>query len=481
MTELEKANEYIKKEMKNANDRYRPKYHFTPIVGWMNDPNGFVFYKDNYHIFYQYNPYDIKWGPMHWGHAISKDLLHWKREDVALCPDKNYDNYQGCFSGSAIEKDGKLYIMYTGVSLGKQTQNIALLDDDGKLIKYSGNPVIGEHNLPSGYDINDFRDPDVIKIGNVYYAIVGCKRKDKSSSLLLFKSEDLFKWNYINDVFTQKLYNDGMMECPNIIQIDGYDVVIYSPQYQYKEAEKAHKNIHSVMYLVGKMNYELGLFERMSAPRELDLGFDFYATQVTKNYDGTPLLIAWANMWDRSYPSSKDGWVGALSLPRILSIKNGKLIQKPIDTSSIIKEIYDYDVNEVSTIINENSSFELMIEIDANLINQFSICFAKDGDEETRLSYFKKDDTFIFDRSSSGQEIRNNDDSLSSIRSAKRMSSNETLSLRIIVDVSTIEIFIDDGDITFTGTIYKNKPHYDVEFKSDELKAFKKVKLKIYK
>lgn len=482
MTELEKANMYMKEKKQQTKERYRPKYHLSPPVGWMNDPNGFVQYQQQYHVFYQYYPYDTKWGPMHWGHAVSKDLLHWRREAIALCPDKPYDDELGCFSGSALEKDGELYIMYTGVSHNQQTQNIAILKEDGTFRKYAGNPVIDERNLPQDFLIQNSRDPNMIEINGIYYVVIGSRRKDDGSALLLFKSSDLLHWEYVNVIYTLKLPNKGIMECPNILRIDDQDVIIYSPQFENTEGEKANKNIHSVKYVIGKMDYQKGLFTSHDAPRELDLGFDFYATQTMKNEKGQVLLMAWANMWDRTYPSARDGWVGALSLPRVLSIRHDSLIQTPIDMSSIIKEvIHEGNLKreeKTHSLPNDNPCFELSLDVvDAQ---DFLIRLAKDGEEETRFSYEKENHTFVLDRSKSGQVILNQDGSISAIRKGKYRKTEGTFTLRIIVDVSIIEIFIDDGELTFTGNIYKERPRYDIELCAENMDIFKNVKLKKY-
>ncbi|EAC9468344.1 glycoside hydrolase family 32 protein, partial [Listeria monocytogenes] len=110
---LDKANRFIEMMRGKVNPQYRQNYHFSAPIGWINDPNGFIYYKGHYHLFYQYYPYDSRWGPMHWGHARSSDLVHWEDLPVALAPDQPYDS-GGCFSGSAIERDGKLYLFYTG-------------------------------------------------------------------------------------------------------------------------------------------------------------------------------------------------------------------------------------------------------------------------------------------------------------------------------------------------------------------------------
>lgn len=159
MTEkLKKAREYEEKYARFISDEERPAYHLTPRIGWMNDPNGFSFYNGAYHLFYQYHPYSLEWGPMHWGHAVSRDLLHWEYLPCALAPDQDYDGF-GCFSGSASElPDGRQLLMYTGVreemcedGRQKTVQTQCMAVGDGlNYEKYEANPVLDETSLPVG-------------------------------------------------------------------------------------------------------------------------------------------------------------------------------------------------------------------------------------------------------------------------------------------------------------------------------------------
>ena len=178
----------------------RPVFHFTPWVGWMNDPNGFSYYKGQYHLFYQYHPYDTQWDAMHWGHAVSQDLLHWTYLPTALAPDAPYDSF-GCFSGSAIElPDGRQMLLYTGVrkeggEKGKEFQTQCIAVGDGlNYTKYARNPVLDAGDLPEGLSPYDFRDPKIWrKADGGYSCVVGARRMDKRGVLLLFDSEDCFR------------------------------------------------------------------------------------------------------------------------------------------------------------------------------------------------------------------------------------------------------------------------------------------------
>ena len=202
---LKKAREYeVRKEKEIAPDK-RPAFHLTPRVGWMNDPNGFSYHNGEYHLFYQYHPYDTNWGPMHWGHAVSKDLLKWEYCPTALAPDESYDNF-GCFSGSADTlDDGRQILMYTGVQNTKdedgkeivfQTQCIAV-GDGTNFEKYEKNPVITADALPEGASKIDFRDPKIWKEKDgTFRCVVGSRPADGSGQILLYSSKDGFSWNF---------------------------------------------------------------------------------------------------------------------------------------------------------------------------------------------------------------------------------------------------------------------------------------------
>ncbi len=173
MNNKEKANEYFRENKSKIKDIERPVYHLTPDIGWMNDPNGFSFFNGEYHLFYQYNPYDIKWGPMHWGHAKSKDFVNWDRLPVALAPD---DEIKGqCFSGTAICDGDKHILMYTVHNDGKEEQAV----ETGDGVNYrsiSKESVIRVEHLPKEFSGIDFRDPKIWKEDGTYYCKVSAKK-----------------------------------------------------------------------------------------------------------------------------------------------------------------------------------------------------------------------------------------------------------------------------------------------------------------
>ena len=185
-TPLERVRDFEREQAQKLSANERPLFHLTPLVGWMNDPNGFCWYKGQYHLFYQYHPFSRQWGPMHWGHAVSSDLLHWTYMPCALAPDTAADA-GGCFSGSAVETpDGRLMLVYTGVqpagTFRRETQAQCVAFGDGMNFEKSlMNPVIRHAHLPEGYSEFDFRDPKVWreKDGS-YRMVVGNRHEERS-------------------------------------------------------------------------------------------------------------------------------------------------------------------------------------------------------------------------------------------------------------------------------------------------------------
>ena len=208
----------------NANpDLDRPIYHYMPPKNWMNDPKPF-FHKGEYHIFHQYNPHDAVWGPMHWGHAVSTDLVRWKRLPIALAPTPDSPDKDGCWTGCVVEKDGLFHILYTGVD--PQTQCLATSRDLITWEKHKGNPVIAAP--PEG--VGDcWRDPCAWKEDGDWYAIIGSEKRDVGGAALLYRSKDLIHWDYMHPLFIGDKSRDGaMFECPDFFPLGGKHVLITS-------------------------------------------------------------------------------------------------------------------------------------------------------------------------------------------------------------------------------------------------------------
>jgi len=277
---LQKAREYEEKFGAYIADEERPVFHLSPRIGWMNDPNGFSFYNGQYHLFYQYHPYSTKWGPMHWGHAVSRDMLRWEYLPTAIAPDTPVDK-DGCFSGSAAElPDGRQLLLYTGVKceIGEdgrkrdiQTQCIAV-GDGLNYEKYEKNPVLDGKDIPAGFSVYDFRDPKIFpREDGSFGMVVGNRTEDGSGAILLFASEDGFHWQF--ESILDRSYNEfgRMWECPDMFRLDGRDIIITSPQDMRALGLEFHSG-NCTLALMG--NLKDGQFIRENV-QAIDYGLDF--------------------------------------------------------------------------------------------------------------------------------------------------------------------------------------------------------------
>ncbi len=295
------------------NEIPRLKRHFEPERGWMNDPNGLCFFQNRYHAFFQHYPHEPKWGPMHWGHAVSCDLLHWEELPIALYPDMLYENDGGCFSGSALERDGVLYLMYTSVSKEHgQTQSIATSRDGVHFEKYPGNPVIEKSPLDPCN--KDFRDPKFFAYGDEYRMVCGAGQ-DGLGSVLLFRSRDLLHWQYIGPLFQSREYGP-VPECPDLFPLGEKWVLMFSRMDETRSAQ----------FVIGNFDGEHFFPESFQQP---ETGTDFYAPQTFLDPAGRRIVIGWLFNWNRAVPENALR-AGALSLPRELSLKEGKLRMAPV-------------------------------------------------------------------------------------------------------------------------------------------------------
>ena len=296
---IEKAQKEIEAKRETVQQgKFRQDYHFMAETGWINDPNGLIYFKGKYHFFYQYNPYSGFWDCMHWGHAVSEDMIHWEYLPLALAPSEVYDDHLkgGCFSGSAIEHDGKLFLIYTGTCNNgngfEQAQCIAYSEDGIHFEKYEGNPVI---TAPEGVPTDLFRDPKVWKHDDIYYVVCGAS-KNGFAQARLYKSTDMFHWEFVNVLAESRGEWGYMWECPDFYPVGDKYVLMFSPM--------GGKERTSV-YLVGDFDYDTGKFF-YTISGEIDWGFDYYAPQSFLAPDGRRILVGWANAWDWM-PFWKDG------------------------------------------------------------------------------------------------------------------------------------------------------------------------------
>ena len=438
----------------------RPAFHLCARVGWMNDPNGFSLYEGRYHLFYQYHPYDSHWGPMHWGHAVSRDLLRWEYLPAALAPDAPYDR-EGCFSGSALTlPDGRQMLMYTGVRRDEATQGIVqaqcLAFGDGlDYDKFAGNPVIGAELLPPGASVSDFRDPKLLPLpdGRVR-AVAASDQPGEGSRILLYESDDLLHWRLVSVLAENRRRYGLMWECPDLFSLDGTDVLLVSAQDMLPQGFEYHNGFGTVAFL-GRFDPEGGSFTPES-DQAVDYGIDFYAPQTLLSPDGRRIMIGWMQNWDtcnlqfRSTP-----WFGQMTLPRELSVKNGRLYQQPIRELEQLRR----DGREYRNLVIENNEISLpgvsgrQLDLEIELVplgelHRFAVRFAKDEDYHTGVSFRPHESVLKIDRKFSGSRR-----AIIHQRRAKVRYEGGRLRLRLILDRYSVEVFVNGGEKVLSANL----------------------------
>ena len=516
--------------MEVKND-YRQTYHANIPAAWANDPNGLIWYQGKAHLFCQYYPYKPQWGQMHWGHFVSEDLIRWEFLETALIPDQDYETICGCCSGSAMEIDGKLWLMYTAAQPELQRQCLAWSEDGVHFKKHPNNPVLNSDMLHDVVSPRDFRDPKLFRKDDYYYCLAGIRAIDHDlyhegvvamtsyksdqeeafthdmsnlnpsrglspeenpsviavlggddkaiglGNLVLFRSRDLEEWEFLGLLldkqpgFDDAFFNlKGVYECPDYFLLDGKEVILASPQ-NLPQTGTRFQNLHSVIYMTGKMDFETGHFE-LEAIEDLDSGFDIYASQTLAMPDGRRVMIAWKEMWDRSYPTEAHNWVGSYTLPRELSYKDGHLYQTPIREIEACRhnkvEVQDLELGEEAKVIKgfKGRTIELEAGFVLEKAGSAGIRLFKGRTHQTEIRYDRASGRVCFDRTRSGVTLTGKESDVN-IRYCQ-VGDCENISLRIFLDISSVEVFINGGRYTMTGNVYPDPEDDGIEFFGSE-------------
>ncbi len=476
-SKLQKARDFENKYFPHLSPDDQPLFHVTGGLGWINDPNGFSVYKNEYHLFYQYHPYDIQWGPMHWGHVKTNDFIHWDRLPCAIAPEEWYDKH-GCFSGGAIElPDGRQLLMYTGVRntrlkngtiVATQVQCLAV-GDGVDYQKYEKNPVLDARDLPEGGSPNDFRDPKVWFEDGKYLAVIGNRPADKSGSILLFESENGFDWHFSSVLASCHNQFGKMWECPDFFVLEGKHVLLTSPQNMTSMGMEFHPG-NSTLCIIGTFDRERRHLLRENT-QTVDYGTDFYAMQTLLSMDGRRIMIAWMQSWESSGCKMKDlPFFGQMTLPRELSIRNGRLIQNPVREIEACRKV---KVSYRNVMITDETNLQgvsgRIIDMTVtvrpanqnNIYRYFRVNVAKDGERVTTIRHKPENNTIRVDRSRSGfpHDIVN-------VRDFPVRATDE-LKLRIIMDRYSLELFVNDGEQAASFVLYTPSTADSVTFSAD--------------
>lgn len=472
-------------------EAHRPQLHFSPPAHWMNDPNGMVYANGEYHLFYQYYPEDTVWGPMHWGHAVSRDLIHWENLPIALYPDKlGY-----IFSGSAVfdkgnssglgtKKNPPLVAMFTyydpkGAEAGRknyQYQGIAYSVDDGRTwTKYENNPVI-----PNTENLQDFRDTKLfwnekLKSWSVIFAI--------GDHVRFYNSPDLKNWKMTGEFGKTEGSHAGVWECPDIfpLKIGGKTkwVLLLSINPGGLNGGSA------TTYFIG--DFDGRTFKNDNPPETvlwLDHGSDNYAGVTWSNAPkNRRIFLGWMSNWEYAQKVPTEKWRSAMTLPRELSLRNTgagiRLIQMPVrETEKLRVKQFLGPKNqivekELSVGDGKSSLVEMELEIDLSqtTADNFGVELSNSKGENYRIGFDVGANKFYSDRIHSG---KNNFSEKFGDKQhfAERSSKNKSVKIHLVFDVASVEMFADDGEIVMTDIFFPSEDFTNFKIYSNGGKTF---------
>lgn len=461
------------------NEPHRPQIHFSPATGWMNDPNGMVYHNGTYHLFYQHYPDSTVWGPMHWGHATSKDLVHWEHQPIALYP----DTLGYIFSGSAVAdvnntsgfgKDGKapLVAIFThhdpkGAKAGSGThenQSIAYSLDDGKTwTKYANNPVLKNPG------IKDFRDPKVMWFEAGKKWIMTLATLDR---ITFYSSPDLKNWTKESEFGKEVGAHGGVWECPDLFALNynGQQVWILIVNLN----PGGPNGGSATQYFTGQFDGNK-FTPYQTDTRWIDYGPDEYAGVTWANTGDRKIFLGWMSNWQYANVVPTHPWRSAMTVPRDLGIE--KIGEKFLVTSKPVDELNT--LIETSTGVDnvDASNYNLTdkvgkvegpykIQLSADKIETFSFTFSNTLGEQVVLGYDKASNNYYIDRTKSGKVDFEKGFARRLI--APRVLNKESLDLTLIIDNASIELFADNGTTVMTGIFFPNQQYSNIQIQSPD-------------
>ncbi|MER2175788.1 MAG: sucrose-6-phosphate hydrolase [Carnobacterium sp.] len=447
---------------------YRQTFHIQPKTGLLNDPNGFSYYNGQYHLFYQWFPLGPVHGVKYWYHMVSNNLVDWEDKGIALSPDTKYDSH-GVFSGTGFVKDDQLHLFYTGNTRTENWKRIpyqchAVMGKDNN-IKKSQKPLIIDS--PEGYTDN-FRDPKIIEQNGYYYCIIGAETSNHEGAIVYYVSDDLEKWTYQQAIELKgniTSENQGFMwECPDYFELDNHGVLLFSPQGMTEKGDK-YQNIYQSGYLLGNpLDFTKGVFHVTEDFTELDRGFDFYAPQTMTDPNGRQLLVGWLGLPGVDCVTDEFGWAHCLTILREISLKNGKIYQKPVPELALLrgkKNTVEIELENEVVIVNQFSArtYELQASF-TNITGQYVGLSFRMGDKEvTNFYYDRVEKKLVFDRGQSGET------STAEFGTLRKCDfSEEELQIQLFMDESSVEIFVNDGLEVFTSRLYSQVDQNQIQF-----------------
>ncbi len=482
----------------DADKKYRPLFHFTPPAHWMNDPNGMVWYNGVYHLFYQHYPKASVWGPMHWGHATSKDMIHWEHQPIALYP----DSVGMIFSGSAVydpantsgfgtKGKGPLVAIFTSHNdvwerAGRndfENQSLAYSNDGGKnWTKYAGNPVLKSPN------IRDFRDPKVswYTPGNKWVMTLAVQDR-----IHFYSSPDLKNWTKESEFGVNIGAHGGVWECPDLFSLDfeGKKIWVLIVNLNPGGPNKGS----ATQYFVGDFDgKQFTPFNQNT--KWIDYGPDEYAGITWSNTGDRKIFLGWMSNWLYADKVPTESWRSATTVPRDLSLKKVGdeyyVASMPSPEINSIRKAASRRMNiQVKPSGEERPAFKetgVMGSIELSAMNDkdFELVLSNDGGEELLIGYDPGKNEYYLDRTKAGLSDFNKEFASRSV--APRLAESKEISLTILVDVASVELFADGGLTVMTGIFFPKEKYQHLSIRSKQgitipfiqYAPFKEVKIK---
>lgn len=425
---------------KSRNGHYGLHYHLVPPYGLMNDPNGLVYFKGQYHVFFQWNPTDTKHANKHWGHLVSEDMVHWKRLPIALAPDQWFDK-SGVYSGSAFVHDEELWLFYTGNVKDEEgnasSYQCLAVSRDGVTFEKRG-PLF-EH--PKGFT-RHVRDPKVWydeRVGH-YWMVLGAQHESLEGDTLVYQSDNLLDWTLNGSIVLEHRSLGYMWECPDVVRLGEEDAFIFSPQGLDEDGERFN-NLYQTVYELGQFTTE-GQFVASGDMIEVDAGFDFYAPQTFTSPDGRVILYGWMGIpegKEMAIPTIADGWIHALTIPRVLTIQDNILVQMPARELETLRQ-------NALHVVWEESRFETVLPTKSQ---EWQLTWDSPVENHLRITLLDEIDLHY------DEELRQLTVSRTDWQTGEREERTRTLhkpltTLHGFLDGSSLEVFVNGGEEVFS-------------------------------
>lgn len=429
---------------------YKQKFHLEPEKGLLNDPNGLAVFNGVYYFFHQWNRFDTTHEYKEWGLFTSKDLIHWESQGTAILPDSKFDK-NGVYSGSGIVKEGKYYLFYTGntkTNGARKSFQCTSISEDGRTWIKQATPI----ETPNEFT-EHFRDPKVFSGTQKYWMVVGAQDQSFVGRIALFSSNDLNGWEYEGLLTSDELEN--MCECPDLIlDIQGADLLVACPQVRVETKLESKSLYGYAVYKIGKFDERQKRFESLAEYSLVDEGFDFYAPQTFKDENNRVILSAWMcgmnGETEPACPTITYGYIHCLTIPRVLTIREGKLFQNPIQEIESMRQSPTIRFDPQGEVDMNTMQFEILVD----LIGSESDFYLSLNEDAITLSYFKeKGEVSVSRKNWATNKIEK-----------KAFALAKLTNLRLFFDASSVEFFFNGGEKVFTSRFFEETKKRKIQY-----------------